>query len=424
MATRTRAKHVLMMADMFTMYAIAVPLVSTDTSDVAQPIVEPWVLKFGTPNALRTDQGKVFGSKLIKEICRLLGIDVTLTLPYKPEGRELTGRYNDKMTKVFSKYCAENPKMWDTMLPYLSFVYNTTLHRTTGVTPFSLVHSQECQFPIDLFYAKPHDVVLTKDGFAEELDELFRAAHSSAREILGTDQRRQEDQYWKKVHGEPYAAGDKVWVWAKEKFKSWKHFDSWEGPYVVVARLSEVRYKIAKDSTPSKVKFLHFNMLKRFQEETVHSDEATSCKRPTPYRSVNFFDDPEMNDEDELLCANNGEGFSHGRGPRDVPVRLLPVRNRAVEPQFNPPEHFADAPIMTREVARRGEDAIEAYDATELDARMEEEPANLPCEAEDRPPGEVMAAEPVMEIGTADDGGRPTRVRRPPVRFGIDEFLS
>ena len=121
------------------------------------------------------------------------------------------------MTKVISKYCAENPKTWGTMLPYLSFVYNTTIHRATGATPFSLVHDQECQYPIDLFYAKPHDVVLTKDGFAEE---------------------------------------------------------------------------------------------------------------------------------------------------------------------------------------------------------------NLPCEAEDRPPGEVMAAEPVVEVGIADDGGRPTRVRRPPVRFTIDEFVS
>ena len=86
MVTRTRAKHVLVMTDMFTMYAIAVPLVSTDASDVAQAIVEHWVLKFGTPNALRTDQGKVFASKLIKEMCRLLAIDVTPTLPYKPEG--------------------------------------------------------------------------------------------------------------------------------------------------------------------------------------------------------------------------------------------------------------------------------------------------------------------------------------------------
>ena len=228
MATLTRAKHVSVMTDMFTMYAIAVPLVSTDASDVAQAIVEHWVLRFETPNALRTDQKKVFGSKLIKEMCQLLGIDLTPTLPYKPEGRELTGRYNDKMTKVISKYCAENPKTWDTMLPYLSFVYNTTINRTTGATPFSLVHGRECQYPMDLFYSKPHDEVLTKDGFAEELDELFRDAHSSAREIFGTDQRRQEDQYWKKVHGEPYAAGDKIWVWAKEKFKSRKHFDPWE----------------------------------------------------------------------------------------------------------------------------------------------------------------------------------------------------
>ena len=35
--------------------------------------------------------------------------------------------------------------------------------------------------------------------------------------------------------------------------------------------------------------------------------------------------------------ANNGEGFSHDPGPRDVPVRLLPVRDRAVEAQFNLP---------------------------------------------------------------------------------------
>ena len=93
------------------------------------------------------------------------------------------------MTKVISKYCAENPKTWDTILPFLSFVYNATIHRTTVATPFGLVFGQECQYPIDLFYAKPHDEVLTKDGFAEELElgELFRDAHSSAREILGTD---------------------------------------------------------------------------------------------------------------------------------------------------------------------------------------------------------------------------------------------
>ena len=96
------------------------------------------------------------------------------------------------MTKVISKYCAENPKTWNTKLPYLSFVYNRTFHRTTGATPFSLVHGQECQYPIDLFYAKPHDEVLTRDGFTEELDELSEMLIAVPEKSLGriNDHRR------------------------------------------------------------------------------------------------------------------------------------------------------------------------------------------------------------------------------------------
>ena len=110
------------------------------------------------------------------------------------------------------KFCAENPKNWAKTLPYLNFVYNTTVNRKTGATPFRMVHGEECQYPVDLFNAKPHDELMMKDGFAEWLDEQFPDAHSSARELLGTDYRRQKSYYWKKIHGEPYASGDKVWV--------------------------------------------------------------------------------------------------------------------------------------------------------------------------------------------------------------------
>ena len=37
---------------------------------------------------------------------------------------------------------------------------------------------------------------------------------------------------------------------------------------------------------------------------------------------------------------------------------------------------------------RRQSDAVKTYDATEIEARREEEPANLPIEAKGRPPGE------------------------------------
>ena len=40
LATRTRAKHILVMTDLFTKYAVAVSLVSTDSAEVARELVE------------------------------------------------------------------------------------------------------------------------------------------------------------------------------------------------------------------------------------------------------------------------------------------------------------------------------------------------------------------------------------------------
>ena len=48
----------LVLTDLFRMFFIVVPLVSTDFADVAREIVENWVMKFGAPNVLHTDQQK------------------------------------------------------------------------------------------------------------------------------------------------------------------------------------------------------------------------------------------------------------------------------------------------------------------------------------------------------------------------------
>ena len=110
---------------------------------------------------------------MIHEMCRLLGFDKTQTCPYKLQANGSTGRQKTKMAKVVLKYCAENPRTWDTTLPYLTFVYNTTINRITGATQFSMVHKQECQYTVDLFYAKLHNEVMMKDGFGDWLDKQF-----------------------------------------------------------------------------------------------------------------------------------------------------------------------------------------------------------------------------------------------------------
>ena len=87
MAKASKAKHILVITDLFTKFVVSTPLVGTESENVARAIVEKWVLKFRVPDVLHKDQGKNFGSQLILDLCKLQKIDKTRTSPYHPQGK-------------------------------------------------------------------------------------------------------------------------------------------------------------------------------------------------------------------------------------------------------------------------------------------------------------------------------------------------
>ena len=167
-------------------------------------------------------------------------MEKTKTSPYQPQGNGMVERHNRVVADVVSKYCARNPNTWDEMLSYLSFVYNTTMHRTTGHTPFSLVYGQECKNPIDLLLPKPADHKIQSYIFTRWIEEEFLEAHMNARETLGCNQERQKDRYHKEIFGESDSNGDRVWLFVPHKAKLRKFFLPWDGPYVVLEKTSDV----------------------------------------------------------------------------------------------------------------------------------------------------------------------------------------
>ena len=122
------------------------------------------------------------------DICRLLMIDKTRTTPCQPQGNGQVERFNRVIADSISKYCAEKPHLWDTYLPYVTFVYNTTVHRTIGTTPYSMLFGKEAQYPIELFYPKPPGdprLVLGEDGL--QLNEKLYEVHSHAQATMGKE---------------------------------------------------------------------------------------------------------------------------------------------------------------------------------------------------------------------------------------------
>ena len=153
-AKTSGAQYLLVFTDYFTKYVVCAPLERITAEDVARAIVENWVLTFGALECLHSEQGSNFCSELLLEGCKIFGIEKTRISPYHPQGNGMVERHNRVVADVISKYCANNHSSWDQMIPYLNFIYNTTVHKTTGQTAFSLVFGQECNYPIDLLLPK------------------------------------------------------------------------------------------------------------------------------------------------------------------------------------------------------------------------------------------------------------------------------
>ena len=110
------------------------------------------------------------------------------------------------------------------------FVQNTTVHKTTRATPFSLMFGAECRYLLDLFYQQQPGWEPMEEKFVEELTQIFRGGHQQARAALGANQRRQEDTYYRNVRGDSYSTANEVWLFCKDRTISKKFNLPWEGP--------------------------------------------------------------------------------------------------------------------------------------------------------------------------------------------------
>ena len=154
-------RYILVIADYFTKWAEALPLPNMEAETVAQKFVHHFVCQFGVPDFLHTDQGKNFDSILMKEICRLLGMQKTRTSPYHPQSDGLVERLNRTLLSMVSTLAEEESKNWDLNLPLLMLAYRTSVQETTGASPYSLMFGRETRMPVDIMFGRPPEEPLT-----------------------------------------------------------------------------------------------------------------------------------------------------------------------------------------------------------------------------------------------------------------------
>ena len=157
-----------------------------------------------------------------------------------------------------------------------------------------MLFGKEARYPNDLFYSKPlGDPRLVVGEHGLELNEKLYEVHSHAQATMGKEQRRQCNFFNRKVHGDPFKAGDLVWLFEPHRAKSRKTYLPWQGPYEVLNRTSEVTYKICKRGRPERWTKVHFNWLKPYICEPEVRRSKRNAARPMPlYEEI-----PSVSDE-------------------------------------------------------------------------------------------------------------------------------
>ncbi len=110
------------------------------------------------------------------EVYKLLDIQRLKTTPYHPQTNCQVERSNRSLKGMLASFVSDHQNNWDELLDPLCFAYNTSVHATTGFTPFESTYGRKPRLPIDLFYhaLDGPDTVAICDEFSNGLHPLQR----------------------------------------------------------------------------------------------------------------------------------------------------------------------------------------------------------------------------------------------------------
>ena len=148
---------------------------------------------FPHPNrCTRIKACRQFESELLKQICNLLQIKKTHTTPYRPQGNGMVERFNRTLQDMLAIAVGNYPADWEVYIRKLCFAYNTSVHSSTGYSPFFLMFGRQATIPIDLMFPLDKEQQKEVPEYVHQLREGLQAAYSLVRErvIPSTRDRR------------------------------------------------------------------------------------------------------------------------------------------------------------------------------------------------------------------------------------------
>ncbi|XP_055308499.1 uncharacterized protein LOC129572548 [Sitodiplosis mosellana] len=234
---------------------VAIPTKDCTAQVTAECLLEHVILRYNFPSILSSDNAKGFHAKVLKKVNSLLSIKRTFSTPYHPSSN-IVERQHRTLNAYLRAYSEENDVLWDKQLKYGTFVYNNTVHSTTGFTPHELAHGFTIQIPTSISrYRGPFNY----DDLAGEVRAKIKQAIEMAKEKLTKRKITNKRNYDRNTNPIDVHVGDLILM--KNFNKSNKFDNVYEGPFRVI-EVQENYVTIMKKNKPIKVNKDHIKISK------------------------------------------------------------------------------------------------------------------------------------------------------------------
>ena len=108
------------------------------------------VCRFGCPRTLLTDRGPQFVASITRNLCTRYGIRKAFTSAYHPQGDPVAEAFMKTLAASLSTLTTQYPVEWDELCESIAFAYRTSVHPSTGDSPFYLTYGRDAILPQDL----------------------------------------------------------------------------------------------------------------------------------------------------------------------------------------------------------------------------------------------------------------------------------
>ncbi|XP_030613817.1 uncharacterized protein LOC115800532 [Archocentrus centrarchus] len=322
---QSNTKDVLVLTDHFTKYAIAIPTPNQKAQTVAKCLWDHFIVHYGIPERLHSDQGPDFESHIIRELCKIMGIHKIRTTPYHPRGNPVE-RFNRTLLSMLGTLEQKDKTQWRNFVKPLVHAYNCTKNDTTGFAPYELMFGRRPRLPVDLAFNLPFRTKSFKSHsqYVEKLKTTLQESYKLATENANKMADRNKARFDMRVKPSKLEPGDRVLVRAVRLRGKHKLADRWETDiYVVVKQAGDLPVYTIKPET------------KNGPVRTVHRDLLLPCgflapteENPTPPNRVckpKTRQSPKQTEECDLSEPENEDVYRLREQPVPEPIKFMQV---------------------------------------------------------------------------------------------------